>query len=326
MNDDLKKLVREDFPRLGYQIMKPISEMLHRDFAGRINHVHPDGNRTDWRDADRKKALELKVIDGDNYHYNCDRSNWWTIAFSNIRLVDIETQDPKPAEVDKREVKIVSLLKRTNNSPSFKEFEIEQVKTETKEEDHSFGVMAATEFETSIERSAKAGIGVAEGESKISARFKASLETSTNHAWRKSDTLSERVSQSYRVFPYSTREVTVEKGTPNIKQVIPTRGILECDIDIDIRNANHQRFTSLSDLKRVFEGLKGGSEFYSDYFARNPYEIDWHQPTLNLDIEVKGKRVRYSEVTDNSSPIPGKEDLYERYRKADLKALEGGSR
>ena len=137
--------------------------------------------------------------------------------------------------------------------------------------------------------------------------------------------------RSSRIFPYHEYELTVKKGTPHLRQTIPTYGLLDCSVRIDIRAANSQDFASLDDLIQVWRGLRGGSEMYSAFFSGGrgvpDTDIDkWTRPKLNLDITVEGNRVRYSDKDTLHRPIPGMEKLAAKYAKADLDALSSGTR
>lgn len=196
-----------------------------------------------------------------------------------------------------------------------------RAKTHEKEktEDHSFSLTAETSFKTSLERSAKAGIGVAEGSAKFTAEFSARLEANTHHAWRKSDRYEDATSEEYVVLPYSDLEVTISRGTPNIRQIITTHGKLDANVQIYIGQADEQKFGSIEDIANIWQGLKPGARFYSDWFQghRVPEEevSNWLRPHLTLDLEITGKRVRYGDEQTNERAVPGKEKEFEEARK-----------
>ena len=334
--DDLRYLVEDQLPRLAYEIMNAGPRWMYNrpHFGNRVNWAHDEYNHWDRMDADRKLAY-VKAEDwggqGTAYLYSgYDRPapdnhthTKWHIWFYDIKLVDIDNIDPQPVQVDNADVKVLEIVKRTNNNASFVKVRANKSQASEKAEDHSFGVTARTEFETSLTRSAEATIGPVSGKSELTAKFSASLEARTDHEWRKSDKLESSIEEEYTILPYSTREVTIKEGNPSIRQKIPTRGVLDCKVRIDINSANSQDFQSLDDLVQVWRGLKGGSEFYSAFFAGGKgvpdHEIEkWPRPHLSLDIEVKGDRVRYSDYQDLGYPVPGKEKEYEEARQVYL--------
>ena len=337
--DDLRTLVEDTLPRLAYDIMNSGPRRMYnaRDFKNRANWAHAEYNH--WERMDETgKLVYLKAEDwgeqGTAYLYGgYDRpapdnhvNTWWYICFYDIRLVDIDDVDPLPVEVDNSKVKVIEVVKRTNNNASFVKVKADKSQATETAEDHSFGVTATTAFEASLTRSAEASIGPVSGKSELTAKFSASLEARTDHEWRESDRIEDSIEEQYTILPYSVREVTIMEGHPSIRQKIPTKGILDCKVRIDIRAANSQDFASLDDLIQVWRGLKGGSEMYSAFFAGGngvpDEQIDkWHRPRLNLDIEVRGDRVRYSDYQDHGYAVPGKEAEYEEARAAYLKKV-----
>ena len=335
--DDLRHLVEDQLPKLGYDILNSGPRWMYnrRDFKDRVNWAHDEYNDYALAEREGGKIRYVKAEDwgdqGTAYVYqaigNDGRLNSnWNMVFYNLRLIDIEDVDPQPVQVLNPEaVQLVSVDKTNNNSPSPLNYTINTSKEEVKAEDHEFGATLSTEFETEMSRTAKAGIGVAEGEASFKARFLAKAEARTDHAWRKSDTLSESVEKSYTIYPYHSLEVLIQRGNPHLRQSIPTYGRLECSVRIDIRNANAQDFASLDDLIQVWRGLKGGSEMYSAFFSGGRGVADeainkWHRPKLTLDITVEGQRVRYANADYVSVPIPGREaeaaEYVEKYKDA----------
>ena len=331
-HDDLRELVEEQLPRLAFGIMDSGPRWMYNaaHFGNRANWAHDEYNNWKRHDATGKLAyIRAEQWDsGPAYLYGgYDRpapdphiNTWWYIAFYDIHLVDIDNIDPQPVEVDNSQVKVVELVKTSNNNASFRTVKTNKAQVATKEEDHSFGVTVGTEFELAVSRSAEASIGPVKGKQEMTAKFKAYMEARTDHAWRASDTLESSVEESYDILPFSQREITIKEGTPNIRQKIPTKGVLECKVRIDIRAANAQDFDSLDDLLQVWRGLRGGSEFYSAFFAGGRGVKDevidkWPRPRLNLDIEVRGERVRYFDLQDHGFAIPGKEREYEKAKR-----------
>ena len=334
-HDDLRSLVENDLAILAYQIMSSgPRRMPSAAFASRQNHVHDD--HTWWEGADKAGRLSfagpVEIAGQDGYHYKAPHPDGvlkdeWYIAFYGIRLVDIDSVDPQPVQVLNPEaVKLKSVAKERNYSPGFKEYDIQVTERADKEKEASFGVTASNEFELTMERKAKAGIGIAEGEQSMTARFMAKMEARTDHAWRESDSLQNYVGEKFEIFPYHDYELTVKEGTPRLRQAIPTRGLLECGISIDIRNANQQTWDTYGDLVQTWRGLKTGHEFYSAWFGRGRGvpEADlagWLRPHLTLNITVEGDRVRYSEKDTLHRPIPGMEAEAKRYVDARLAAI-----
>ena len=109
--------------------------------------------------------------------------------------------------------------------------------------------------------------------------------------------------------------------------MLPTKGLLQCGIRIDIRNTNAQDFDTYEDLVQVWRGFKAGSEFYSAWFGGfgrglQDEQIDaWRRPRLNLNLEIQGDRVRYSKTRYNHKAIPGKEEEAQKYVDAKLSAI-----
>ena len=335
MQDDLRILVEEHFPRLAYRIMSsgPRRMNSRRDFGNSPNRVHDE--QTNWGRVDgERKLVHVHTDRRENtncYWYGVPGQDKWSIRFFDIRLVDIDNVDPQPVDVDQKDVKIISLVKRTNNTASFVNVKADKSQVTERSEDHSFAALAEAEFEVELTRSAEASIdGLGSAKEELKTKFRTRVETKTDHEWRTSDRIEDSVSEEYRILPYSSREVTIKEGTPTIRQRIPTHGLLECKVLIDIRDCNQQVFGSLDDIWNCWQGLRGGYQYYSDFFSK--YRVsrediaEWVRPYLNLDIEVSAERVRYSDYEDNEFPIPGKEKLFKKYRNADLEAIKGGSR
>ena len=339
MRDDLRVLVEQDFPRLAFQIADAGPRWMYNraHFGNRVNWSHDEYNQYAAAEAEGgvlRYAGPIERDGTDGYHYKAlhkdgGLNHLWYIAFYNVRLIDVEDVDPQPVQVlNPGEVHLVQVDSNDNDGPSFIDYEIDREKEEIRGSEHSFGATASTEFEATVSRSLGASVGPLSGKAEMTARFAAKLEARTDHAWRKSDRLTDKVKKSFRQFPYSSLEVTVQRGMPQLRQVIPTTGLLECNIQIDIRDANDQRFSSYDELVNVWRGLKSGHEFYSDFFggghAVHEDVIDgWRRPRLTLDLEVEGRRVRYSKSDYVTKPIPGREALFEQYRLADLAAPKG---
>ena len=345
MKDDLRELVEDQFPHLAFDIVNAGPRWMYnyRDFKNRANWAHDEHNNYARMEAEggRLRYAGPDEIDGTPaYLYRgLDRTapddhlnQWWYVAFYNVRLIDIESVDPQPVQVlNPNAVKLISVAKERNNGPGFLSYDIQVKNTKDKSTEKSFGATATTEFETSMEAKVSAGVGVAEGERSMSARFLARLEARVDSAWRESDSLEDFVGKKFRIFPYHDYELTVKEGTPHLRQEIPTYGRLECSVRIDIRSANSQDFASLDDLIQVWRGLRSGSEMYSAFFGGGHGVSDgdiakWHRPKLNLNISVEGDRVRYSDKDTYHRPIPGMEEKAAPYIKADQEAVASGSR
>lgn len=349
MSDDLRHIKEEVLPKLAYCIGEPLSHIPSKQFDN-SNWIHRGEGTPRWTEFDKTRELDFL---GTSARWNTttffygskDHPGWvqrgrgtagdiWNIAIYDLRLVDIEDQTFTPAEIDQGEVKVVEVFKKTNNSSGFKDYASELEKIEVKTEDHSFSVAAEAAFEVAMTRSAEAGIGVAKGKQELSAKFSASLSTRTDRAWAKSDTLRDLFKEKYSVFPHTTREITVKRGEPSIRQRIPTRGVLDCKVGIYIASGRgpgmEWYFENLRDLKRCYAGLLPGKERFSPWFTHNPRpqaELDaWPQPVCNLDIEVKGKRVRYSEEDDQQYVVKGMEKEFEEARAAYNKGVAEGHR
>ena len=326
MQDDLRVLVEEYLPQLAYQIMSSgPRQMGSRDFANRQNHVHDD--HTWWAGADAEQRLryagptaDSRVDHKEGYHYKAWHRDGvlkdeWYINFYNIQLVDIEGSDIEPPQIDDSEVRVIEVIKETNDSASFKTVRANTTKAKETGKENTLAVTAEAEFETTFSRSAEAGIGVASGKSEMTARFRSRIEAHTDNTWRTSDRMEDSVEKEYTILPFTTRVVTIREGNPKIRIKIPTKGVLDCGVQIDIRNASEQRFDYLDDVVKCWQGLVPGREFYSPWFggghAVPQAEIEkWVRPKLNLDIEVRGKRVRYSGLIDKETVIDGKEREY----------------
>ena len=347
MNDDLRHVKENVLPKLAYCIGEPLSRIPSKQFAN-CNRMHRGEGTPRWKEFDKTRELDyLGTSDrwntttffyGSRHHApgyaRGGPGATWNIAIYALDLVDIEDQEFLPAEIDEGEVELVEVFKKTNNSSSFKDYasELEKIEVETK--DRSFSVEAKSSFELAMTRAAEAGIGIAKGKEELSAKFSSSLSARTDQAWSSSDTLRNLFKESYTVFPHTTREITVKRGQPSIRQRVPTRGILDCKVGIYIASGRGPKmewyFENLRDLKRCYAGLLPGKERFSSWFTHHSLpqeEIDaWPQPVCNLDIEVKGDRVRYTEENDQQYVIKGKEAEFEKANAAYLKGVEGGHR
>ena len=332
MNDDLRMLVEQHLPRLGWQIMQGVRRMPSAAFPHRNrNWVHDESSKAGWDACAASGKLVHKaterVEDTNSYLYGVPGRDEWYIRFHAVDLVDIENVDiSRPTQVDMTQVKTLELIKTTNNNASFRTVETDKSQAKTKAEDHSFAAAAEAEFSASITRSAEAGIGIAKGKQELTASFRSKLSTSTDHEWRESDTLSSSVKEKYVVLPFSIREVTIKEGLPSIRKVVPTKGLLDCKTRIDIRNAGTWDFQYLDDIWKCWAGVKGGHGPFSNHFGSGnavpQSEIDrWVRPTLDLNLEARAERVRYFEYDDNGYAVPGKEAEYEEARQAYLKKV-----
>ena len=333
MRDDLRELVEEQLPRLAYEIMSagPRRMFNAAHFKNRANWSHDEYNDYATLEREgRKLRFDFAHSIGGTpaYLYRAvgRYSDRWNIQFYNLRLRDIDGTPPTPAEVlNPGAIKLISVDKTNNNSPSAIDYEIDTSNVKDREDESSFGTSFGSEFENTLQTTVGGSILVADAEVQSSARFKAWAEGHADRAWRESDSISNAVKKSYTVLPYHSLEVLAKRGEPHLRQTIPATGRLECSVRIDIRDANCQDFASIRDLKQVWRGLKGGSEMYSAFFAGGRGVHDdaldkWNLPTVTLDTTIEDTRVRYSDVDYVSLPIPGKEaeaaDYKRRYKDA----------
>ena len=175
--DDLRDLVENQLPKLAYEIVNSGPRWMYnaRDFKNRANWAHDEYNKYSRMDTEGKLIFShADNIEGTPAYlyrgYDQDAPNnhlnqWWYVAFYNIRLVDIESVDPRPVEVlNPDAVKLISVAKERNNGPSFLDYNIQVTEKSNSETESSFGVTAESEFELAVDHKIKAGIGVAEGE------------------------------------------------------------------------------------------------------------------------------------------------------------------
>ncbi|MDD9994739.1 MAG: hypothetical protein OXS35_03205 [Dehalococcoidia bacterium] len=302
----------------------------------RVNHVRDEF--TDWSRVDKIGRLHYAgpvSIDGlDGYHYKANRKagaglkDEWYIAFYGIRLVEIEEVEALPVQVLNPEaVKVVSVDSTDNNGPGFLSYKIARVERHDTTKEKTFEALAEAEFSRTISTKAGGSFKANEVGAEVTDQFRARVEARKSDAWKASDSLENSVEKEYEIFPYHSLEVTVQEGTPKFRQVLPTKGLLQCGIRIDIRNTNAQDFDTYEDLVQVWRGFKAGSEFYSAWFGGfgrglQDEQIDaWRRPRLNLNLEIQGDRVRYSKTRYNHKAIPGKEEEAQKYVDAKLSAI-----
>ena len=347
MSDDLERLVRTELPKLAYQIMSPVRHIPPSIFqkAGKIkyggkkytrdNRVKPQW--TDWSKADRDKALVYaggEKINGQNaYFYRGHKSNGavnkdWYVAFFGIRLVELESVEPQPVDINPGDKQLVEVKSQVNNGPGIEKMVITRTESSEKNKEFSFKELLETEFETSMTRSAKAGIeGIGEASAEWTTRFKLLASFEANQAWSESEAIEEGLENEYVLFPYCSLDLLREKGEPDIRQVTRTTGKLECGVRVHIDQADQQTFDSLDRVEKIWAGLETGVRFYSDWFVPNPVSRSdraaWNRPKLILDLETRGKRVRYGKTTKNYKPIAGYEREFERGRRAYYQQIGG---
>ena len=125
MSDDLQKLVREDFPKLAYNIASsgPRRMPSKAGFGNRPNRTADD--QTNWAEHDKTRTLdycEVATINGaPAYLYSGTRKGGgssvkeWYVAFYGVRLVEVEKVEPGPIDINPGEVRLETVRKWTNN-------------------------------------------------------------------------------------------------------------------------------------------------------------------------------------------------------------------
>ena len=336
MNDDLAKLVREDFPKLAYNVISsgPRRMPSREGFSNRPNRTADD--QTNWAEHDKTKTLDYCEVTNINgspaYLYSGTKKGGgsshreWYIAFYGVRLVDVEKIEPGPIDINPGEIQLESVRKVTNNGPAIKKIRKSHTDRKERNKEFSFDQLLETEFTIAMTRSAKGGIpGVGEAGVELSTSLRALAQLQAHQAWSQSDTVEDVMEEEYAIFPYSTLELLAKKGTPDIRQVTRTTGLLEANIRIDIRDCNSQDFESIDLIEKTWSGLEPGREFYSSWFTTRPVPAEWianwHRPKLVLDLETRGKRVRYDEMMENYTPLPGFEREFEIGRRAHYRAI-----
>ena len=336
MNDDLDKLVRQDLPKLAYSIASsgPRRMKSKAHFSNRPNRVADD--QTNWKEHDKTRTLDYceatTINSSPAYLYSGTRKGGgssqkeWYVAFYGVRLVDVEKVEPGPIDINPGEIKLESVRKVTNNGPAIKKMRKARTQRTEKTKEFSFDQLLETEFTIAMTRSAKGGIpGVGEAGMELSTSLRALAQLQAHQAWSQSDSVEDLMEEEYSLFPYSTLELLAKKGTPTITQKTRTTGTLQCNVRIDIRDCNMQDFDNIDSVMKTWRGLEAGHEFYTPYFTQNPVPMDWlsnwHLPKLVLDLEVKGKRVRYDEIVENYTPLPGFEREFEIGRRAHYRAI-----
>ncbi len=332
MSDDTQRLIRETLPRLAYQIVDsgPRRMSSKRHFGNRPNRTADD--QSDWGRADREKALQYvktATINGSNaYLYATGPRAPWYIAFYGIRLTKIEKVEPMPVDMNPGDVRLVSVDKQENDGPGIGKMRISDSIRKEKGSEFSFAQALENEFTASMTRSAKAGIdGIAEASVELKTEFRTMLKLEAGQLLTASESMERVVEEEYQMYPYSTLEILVEKGEPDVTVTARTWGTLECNVRIDIRDCNCQDFPNLGNLMAVWAGGQPGSEFYSNYFsAGNSYlrqdALDeWNVPKLMLDLTATGKRVEYKSVKKRHRPIPGRERDFEIGRRAHYRSI-----
>jgi len=328
MQDDLRQLVENDLPILAYQIISSGPRRMdgRHNFGNRPNRFNEGFGQVDWSGAHATGRFDYHGVWNINgqeaYKYGLPKRHKdgvCSISFYGIRLTDIEDIDPQPVEVlNPNDVKIVSVDSTENNGPGFISYAIDRTERHDRSSEHTFEAAAEFEYERSVTRKGGGEFGGIEASAEMTDRFKAVLATKTFNEWRQSDSLEQSIRREYEVYPFHQLDVMVQEGMPKLRQKIPTTGRLECGIDIDIRDCNHQRFDTYDDLVKVWRGLKSGSEFYSNFFsgghAVSEEEMaQWQRPKITLNLEVNGDRVRYSKTQYLHKPIPGKEEEAAKY-------------
>ena len=336
MSDDLNKLVREDLPKLAYSIASsgPRRMPSREGFSNRPNRTADD--QTNWTEHDKTRTLdycETTTIDGSPaYLYTGTKKGGgsshreWYVAFYGVRLVDVEKVEPGPIDINPGQVQLESVRKISNNGPLARKVRKTRTARTEKTREFSFDQMLETEFTASMTRSAKGGIpGVGEASAELTTSLRLLAQLSAHQAWSQSDSVEDMMEEEYTILPYSTLEILAKKGTPNISQKTRTTGTLECNVRIDIRDCNSQDFDNIGSVMRTWRGLEGGHEFYSPYFVHSPVPSDWlnnwHLPKLVLDLVVKGTRVRYEEIVENYSPLPGFKREFDIARRAHYRGI-----
>lgn len=338
MSDDLQKLVREDFPKLAYNIASsgPRRMPSKAGFGNRPNRTADD--QTNWAEHDKTRTLdycEVATINGaPAYLYSGTRKGGgssvkeWYVAFYGVRLVEVEKVEPGPIDINPGEVRLETVRKWTNNGPALKKIRKGRTTRSEKNKDFSFDQLLESEFSVAMTRSAKGGIpGVGEAGVELSTSLRALARLQAHQAWSQSDSIEDMLEEEYALFPYSTLEILAKRGEPDIRQVTRTTGLLECNVRVDIRDCNMQDFESIDLVLKTWRGLEPAREFYSSWFATRPVPEDWlanwHRPKLILDLETRGKRIRYEEIEENYRPLPGFEREFELARRAYYSEIGG---
>lgn len=334
MNDDLRVLVEEHLPRLAYQIMEPVSHMPSAQFVHRNrNWVHRES--TDWDGRHTDGRLHYAGPQGDGYYYrgrnyNGDVINEWYVAFHALSLVDVSDEDPEPIQIDNSKVRILSIVDTQNDNASIRRIKANKSEAKDTSSEKTFAVLAEAEFETAMTRSAEASLGPIKGKSEFTAKFRSKVSASAGGAWRKSDRIEDHVHEAYDILPFTRRTMTIKEGEPSIHQKVPTRGLLDCKVEIGIFNCGEWWFDHYDDIVRCWSGLKAGWAPFDGWFVYHSVpqaEIDdWVRPYLNLDIEVRADRVRYFGKIDQERITPGHEEDYAAAKAAYFSSIAAGKR
>ena len=314
-DDDLRKLIEEDFPKLAHSIAK---DALSKIWLHWIDKPYKHRFHPNW--CDYSKPMHFEGVqksgggDSDVYAYN-PMNNWGNpqkearIIFYNPRVIDISKIETGNLNIlnpnDKSESLTVDSYLNDTNSVYVKRTEVETEKE--REETHSFGVEVSQEFRLKMGRNAGIDMEVFSAGGDMEVELTSRIEARTDHEWRKSDTVRSAVEETYTVNPKCLWELSVERSMKHIRQDIFMTGLLDCSVWIVHANWFDDSYMTLRELFDVFRGVKGKDTPIGWYFKDNPISDEivdsWEIPNLTLNVPMEGKRTRYSRTVSKETPI-----------------------
>ena len=355
MNDDLHKLVTEEFPVLAHKIAHTGLSLLplFRGYRGKpegIPFAHRKGFgrfHSQFTDYDKPFLYDRAVVmpddlgGGTGYRYapvnkEGKKVNPGRIIFHNLRLKDIS--DIEVGELDVADVesksKVITLDEYQNDGPrDFRRRTEVEKEIETSKE-KSFGWMVSAELRIRMTQRVGVSMEVFEAGGELETELTTRAEKRGDEEWRQSDRRRETTENEYYVSPYHDWTLTTEQSVKNISQDVFITGVLECQILIEYPGWGYHNFRSLEDLRNAFTGFLPQAGFVGNWFADPDNSIslqtvnDWEQPELTLNCPIKGQRTRYSKAVSKQRPIPGREKLLEQSDEDDdgfaFPSLDGG--
>ena len=245
------------------------------------------------------------------------------IEFWDFTLSDIEDEEILPLQLLPQGAPSIKTYVLKNNRPKQYADEFETEDTKEKQQEKTFGWLAAQEYEETIK--GQAGVSV---QVEASARFQQRVEKHGDQRWLETSNHRQLLRGKHPVGPYAMLTATLTDQQTKMKQPVRIKGRLESKVRIMIDPHSTQQWDSIDKMLDTLRGF-GGDGWLDKIFGRTGHAVPEdilankiipYIPMAFLELVPEDiKNINVSKDL-SESPYPGHEDepdgdgLYEKYK------------
>ena len=246
------------------------------------------------------------------------------IMYHDFSLTDIESEEVLPLQAIPQGAPSTHTYHLKNNRPKpyADEFEVED--TKEKQQEKTFGWLAAQEYEETIK--GQAGVSV---QVEATARFQQRVEKHGDQRWLETSNHRQLLRGKHPVGPYAILNATITDQQTKMKQPIRIQGKLESKILVVVDPMYAaQYFDTIEEMLDTFRGFGGGGTL-DQVFGQSGHavtenilqdKIIKYLPKAYLELVPQDIKVVNESKDLTEVPYPGHEEppdgdgLYEKYK------------